>query len=114
MKLKNITNSKSVTCDIEVDSVHEYMIGGIISHNTSSTYGNVTPGIHPGFAPFYIRRIRIGSNSPLVDLAVKHGHDVEYVKHFDGSNDYSTKVISFPCRLPDHTTFAKIVQLLIN
>lgn len=106
-EVKNVVGSKSVTCDIEVDDVHEYMIGGVISHNTSSTYGNVTPGIHPGFSEFYIRRIRIGSNSPLVDLAIKHGHDVEYVKNFDGSNDYSTKVISFPCKLPKHTMFAK-------
>lgn len=72
-----------------------------------SILGNVTPGIHPGFAKYYKRRVRIASESPLVAIAQKHGYHVEYVKNFDGTEDRTTKIITFPKSLPDHTIFAK-------
>lgn len=74
---------------------------------TLSLLAGVTPGIHPSPAgPFYIRRIRISSNSPLVETCRKHGYEIEFQKNLDGTSDKSTVVVSFPCRVSDHTPIA--------
>lgn len=73
---------------------------------TLSLLGGVTAGVHPGYSQYYIRRIRISADSPLVSIAENHGYPIEYVKQFDGTLDRNTKVISFPHQLPSHTIFA--------
>jgi len=74
---------------------------------TLSLLPGVTPGIHPNPAgPYYIRRIRMASNSSLLDLCKKHGYDIEYQVNFDGSEDKTTKIVSFPCKLPETTPVA--------
>jgi ribonucleotide reductase alpha subunit len=74
---------------------------------TLSLLAGVTPGVHPNPAgPFYIRRVRISSHSPLVDVCRKHGYPIEYQRKFDGTEDKSTMVISFPCKLPETTPVA--------
>ena len=73
---------------------------------TLSLLAGCTAGIHPGYSQYYIRRIRISSVSPLIELAKKHGYHIEWVKNFDGTNDHTTKVISFPYSLPANTIFA--------
>ena len=54
-----------------------------------------------------IRRIRISSGHPLVETCREHGYPVEYQRNFDGSEDHSTFVVSFPMRFPDNTVLAK-------
>jgi len=73
---------------------------------TLSLLAGVTPGAHPGYSQYYIRRIRMASDSDLVGTARKHGYPVEYVRNFDGTEDKSTSVVSFPCSFPEGTTFA--------
>ncbi len=74
---------------------------------TLSLLAGVTPGVHPNPAgPHYIRRIRISSQSPLIDVCRKHGYHTEYQKNLDGSDDKSTIVVSFPCSLPETTPVA--------
>lgn len=74
---------------------------------TLSLLAGVTPGVHPNPAgPYYIRRVRISSNSPLVQVCKNHGYHIEYQRNFDGSEDRSTMVISFPCKLPESTPVA--------
>lgn len=74
---------------------------------TLSLLAGVTSGVHPSYAKFYIRRIRIASNSPLANLCVKHGYHSEYQKNFDGSDDKNTVVVSFPISVPEGTILAK-------
>ena len=74
---------------------------------TLSLLAGVTPGVHPAFAQYYIRRIRIASNSPLANLCRKHGYHSEYQKNFDGTDDRGTVVVSFPCEVPTGTVLAK-------
>ena len=71
-----------------------------------SILGHCTPGAHPGYSQYFIRRIRVAAGSNLIDLAKDHGYHIEYVKNFDGSNDYTTHVISFPLSYPEGTVFA--------
>ena len=72
-----------------------------------SILGRCTPGAHPGYAQYFIRRIRVSSGSKLVELAKEHGYHIEFVKNFDGSTDHTTHVISFPLSYPEGTVLAE-------
>ena len=74
---------------------------------TLSLLPGVTPGAHPAYARYMIRRIRISANHPLVQTCREHGYHVEYQQNFDGSEDRSTVVVSFPFRHPDNAVLAK-------
>jgi len=73
---------------------------------TLSLLAGVTPGAHPGYSQYYIRRIRMAANSSLVNLCRVHGYEVEYQRNFDGSQDNNTVIVSFPCKFPPHTKLA--------
>ena len=74
---------------------------------TLSILGHCTSGVHPGFSRYYIRRIRIASESKLINVAKQHGYHVEYVRNFDGTPDYTTQIVEFPYSLPEHTILAE-------
>ena len=74
---------------------------------TLSLLPGVTPGAHPGYAQHMIRRIRISSSHPLVQVVKDHGYHVEFAKNFDGTNDHSTVVAEFPFSYPEGTVLAK-------
>lgn len=74
---------------------------------TLSLLAGVTPGAHPNPAgPYYIRTIRIAANSPLLSVCKEHGYKIEPQLNFDGSADNNTMVVSFPCKVPEHTPVA--------
>ena len=74
---------------------------------TLSLLSGVTAGGHPGYSKYFIRRVRMTSNSDLVEVCRKHGYDVEYQRNFDGTEDRATVVVSFPCSLPEHAILAE-------
>lgn len=76
---------------------------------TLSLLPGVTPGCHPAYSRYMIRRIRVAANHPLVQVCSDHGYDVEYQKNFDGSEDHSTVVVSFPFAYPEGTVLASEV-----
>ena len=73
---------------------------------TLSLLAGVTPGAHPGYSEYFIRRIRMASSSDLVQACRERGYGIEYVKNFDGTEDHSTVVVEFPCKFPKGTMFA--------
>lgn len=74
---------------------------------TLSLLAGVTPGVHPGYSKYFIRRIRMSSDDSLVKYCRDKGFKIEYVKNFDGSEDRRTVVVEFPCEFPENTIFAK-------
>ena len=97
--------------DVEYSKKHGFPVSIKLTttkpSGTLSLLAGVTPGVHPNPAgPYYIRRVRISSHSPLVDVCRKHGFPIEYQRNYDGSEDRSTMVISFPCKLPETTPVA--------
>lgn len=74
---------------------------------TLSLLAGVTPGVHPAYAPCYIRRIRMASSDALVQQCKEHGYHVEPVRNFDGTFNWDTMVVSFPIKVPDGTVCAK-------
>ena len=73
---------------------------------TLSLLGGSTPGVHPAYSKYYIRRVRMASNDLLVSYCRDLGYNVEYVVNFDGSENYDTVVVEFPCETPDGALFA--------
>lgn len=97
--------------DVEYSNAHGFnpsiKLTTVKPSGTLSLLPGVTPGIHPGYAQYMIRRIRIASNHPLVQICRDHGYDTEYQQNFDGSLDYGTVVVSFPFAYPEGTVLAE-------
>ncbi len=73
---------------------------------TLSLLAGSTPGAHPEYDRYYIRRIRMSSSDPLIKVCRNLGCHVEYVEKFDGTIDHSTCVVSFPVEADQKTTIA--------
>lgn len=63
--------------------------GGLIS--------GCSAGVHYNHAPYYFRRVRISTNSPLYQ-AVKHLDGWQIDNEVGQGDDGNTKVITFPCK----------------
>ena len=74
---------------------------------TLSLLPGATPGIHPAFAQYYVRRVRFGSSDPLVDACRKRGYKVQWDIGIDGREDHSRYVVDFPCASPEGSVLAK-------
>jgi ribonucleotide reductase alpha subunit len=74
---------------------------------TLSILAGSTPGVHPGFSRYHIRRVRMSSNDPLVSYCTDLGYDIEYLRNFDGTQNRGTVVVSFPCVFDGETVIAK-------
>ncbi len=73
---------------------------------TLSLLAGVTSGAHPAYSQYYIRRIRMASDSPIVNVCRKNGYPIEYQRNFDRTEDHSTIIVSFPCKFPEGTLLA--------
>lgn len=73
---------------------------------TLSLLAGVTPGIHPAFSRFHIRRVRMASNDPVFDWCREMGFAWEWQRNFDGSEDVKTAVVEFPVEYPEDTMTA--------
>jgi hypothetical protein len=73
---------------------------------TLSILPGVTPGVHPGFSRFFVKRMRMAASDFLVEYCRSKGYHVEPLRNFDGSLDSRTVVVHFPCEFPDGTIFA--------
>jgi hypothetical protein len=74
---------------------------------TLSLLPGVLPGIHPGYARYMYRRIRIAADNPLVEICRKHGYPIEYARNIDKTEDYGTVVVTFPFAYPENAVLAK-------
>ena len=73
---------------------------------TLSLLAGCTPGIHPAYSPYYIRRIRFASNDLLVERCLKNGYRVEPLQNSDGTVNLDTMIVSFPVAVPFDTITA--------
>lgn len=74
---------------------------------TLSLLAGVTPGCHPAYSRFHVRRMRMASDSSLVDICRKNKYPVEYEVNYDGTENKNTVVVSFPCSFPKNVPLAK-------
>ena len=79
---------------------------------TLSLLAGSTPGCHSAIYRYFIRRIRISSTNPLVQVCKDHGFKTEYQLNFDGTHDYNTIVAEFPCSFPDEAVLAENMTVI--
>jgi ribonucleoside-diphosphate reductase alpha chain/ribonucleoside-triphosphate reductase len=109
--IEGIEKSECETYDIEVEEDHHYLISGVVSHNTISLLAGVSSGCHPALFRYYIRRVRIAANDPLVDVCRSHGFHIEPLIEF-GKVNHDTVVVEFPCKASDHAVLASEMKAL--
>ena len=68
--------------------------------------------MHPAKSPWYIRRVRMSADNPLVEACVRAGYHVEPLIQLDGSHDLSTMVVSFPVEAPIGAIFEKELSVV--
>jgi len=68
-------------------------------HGNSGQLLGVGSGMHPWFAPYFIRRVRISANDPLLKLAQEQGVVVKAEVGYSTSNA-TTMVLEFPVAAP--------------
>ena len=73
---------------------------------TLSILAGVTPGGHPGFSKYHIRRVRMSANDPILEWCQNRGYHWEWQKGFDGEIDTKTAVVEFPVEIPEGTVMA--------
>jgi len=73
---------------------------------TLSLLPGVTPGVHPAYARYYIRRVRFGAADALVDACRKRGYKVQWDIGLDGREDHTRYVVDFPCQSPEGSVLA--------
>jgi len=74
---------------------------------TLSLLAGATPGVHPAYSQYYIRRVRMSSDDQLVETCKNLGYHVEYTKNFDGSLNRDTVLVEFPCTSGDDAKLAE-------
>ena len=74
---------------------------------TLSLLAGVTSGVHGATAgQYFIRRITMAANSPLVEVCKSHGYHAEYKLNYDNTPDRTSMIVEFPCKYPDGTVSA--------
>ena len=74
---------------------------------TLSLLSGSTPGVHPAYAEYFIRRVRMSSDDALVEVCRSANYTVEYARQFDGTEDRGTVVVEFPCHINGNAILAK-------
>ena len=80
-------------------------------HGNSGQLLGVGSGMHPWYSKYYIRRVRISANDPLLKLAQDQRVPVLPEVGYSTSNA-STMVMEFPCRAPEGAVLSKDVSAL--
>ncbi|MGD0328534.1 MAG: ATP cone domain-containing protein [Minisyncoccia bacterium] len=80
-------------------------------HGNSGQLLGVGSGMHPWYAPYFIRRVRISVTDPLLKLAQEQGVPVKPEVGYSSSNAM-TMVLEFPVKAPEGAIVAKDVTAL--
>lgn len=92
-----VNQSTSITC--------------VKPHGNSGQLLGVGSGMHPWFAKYYIRRVRISVNDPLLQLAKEQGVPV-FPEVGYSTATASTMVLEFPMKAPEGAVVSKDVTAL--
>lgn len=79
---------------------------------TLSLLAGVTPGGHPGYSEYHIRRVRMAANDPILEWCQNRGYHWEWQRDYDGSEDRKTAVVEFPVQLPEAALVAEEMSAL--
>lgn len=97
--------------DVQYSAAHNFPISIKLTTSKPDGTNALLPGITPGClvnpaGPYYIRRVTISTDSPLLNVCRANGYQMEPRKNFDGTDDKNSMIVSFPCRVPESTPIA--------
>lgn len=97
--------------DVKYSAEHGFPVSIKLTTSKPDGTGALLPGVLPGCmkspAPsqYYWRTMRISAQSNLLEVCKANGYKVEPNLNIDGSIDYNTMVVYFPCKLADGVPF---------
>ncbi|MFP4457804.1 MAG: ribonucleoside-triphosphate reductase, adenosylcobalamin-dependent [Clostridia bacterium] len=95
-ELKEVANKEAEKVSEEYNDHTPELITTVKPEGTQTQMPTVSSGLHYNHSPYYIRRVRLSANDPLVKVA----EELEWnVKDEVGENE-NTKVLEFPVKAP--------------
>jgi len=102
-KLRAVANNEASAYANELGLEEPLLVTTVKPEGTLSQLPTVSSGVHYSHSPYYIRRVRISADDPLVKVC----EDLGYPVHPEVGQDIetcSTKVVEFPVKAPEGTT----------
>jgi len=93
-----INRSASITC--------------VKPSGTVSQLVNAASGLHPRFAPYYIRRVRIAATDPLFHMLKDQG--IAYKPEIGQSEHITTYVLEFPVKAPYKSILSQEMEAIMQ
>lgn len=102
-KLRNIAQKEAEVYAMEVGGKVPLLVTTVKPEGTLSQLPTVSSGVHYSHSPYFIRRVRISSDDPLVKVCEELNYPVfpEVGQDWDTC---ATKVVEFPVKAPEGKT----------
>jgi len=102
-KLRNVANAEAEMYATELDAPAPLLVTTVKPEGTLSQLPAVSSGVHYSHSPYFIRRVRISADDPLVKVCEDLGYPVvpEVGQEWETC---STKVVEFPVKSPSGKT----------
>jgi len=102
-ELRNVAKKEAKKYSKELNINEPLLITTIKPEGTQSQLPSVSPGIHYTHSEFFIRRVRITINDPLLKVCEELKYPI-FNEVGQNNENCTTKVIEFPCKSPKGKT----------
>lgn len=102
-KLRAVANNEASAYANELGLTEPLLVTTVKPEGTLSQLPTVSSGVHYSHSPYYIRRVRISADDPLVKVCEDLGYPV-FPEVGQKMETCSTKVVEFPVKAPEGTT----------
>ena len=102
-KLRDVANKEAEMYALELGKNVPILVTTVKPEGTLSQLPTVSSGVHYSHSPYYIRRVRISADDPLVKVC----EELNYPVHPEVGQEWetcSTKVVEFPVKAPEGRT----------
>ena len=109
-KLRAVANNEASAYAAELGLPEPLLVTTVKPEGTLSQLPTVSSGVHYSHSPYYIRRVRISADDPLVKVCEELGYPV-FPEVGQDIETCSTKVVEFPVKAPEGTTKYEVSAL---
>jgi ribonucleoside-diphosphate reductase alpha chain/ribonucleoside-triphosphate reductase len=102
-KLREVANKEAEMYAIEAGGKVPLLVTTVKPEGTLSQLPTVSSGVHYSHSPYYIRRVRISADDPLVKVCEELNYPV-FPEVGQDMETCSTKVVEFPVKAPEGKT----------
>lgn len=109
-KLRNVAQKEAEVYAMEVGAKVPILVTTVKPEGTLSQLPTVSSGVHYSHSPYFIRRVRISSDDPLVKVCEELNYPV-FPEVGQDLETCATKVVEFPVKAPDGKTKYDVTAL---